>query len=163
MLDASRIQLNQLLYSDVSGTSQVYAGCYRPVEPDGREKELQVAVKCVELPTAHTEFFNGLMQELTIQMKLEECKYVCKCYGYYTDDRRVYIVMEHLEKDLEKDVQERTPGMRKYTEKELLEYLRQVAFALQYAKRKVQLCRISPTETSNLKTYYLERRASSNS
>ena len=97
MLDSSRIQLDQLIYSDASGTSQVFAGTYRPVEPDGREKETRVAVKCMEMPAVHTEFFNGLMQELTIQMKLEECPYVCKCYGYYTDNSRVCIVMEFLE------------------------------------------------------------------
>jgi serine/threonine protein kinase len=131
----------------------VFAGTYKPVEPDGREKETRVAVKCVEMPAAHTEFFNGLMQELTIQMKLEECPYVCKCYGYYTDNHRVCIVMEFLEKDLEKDVLERTPGMRKYTEMELLEYLREVVFALQYAKRKVELCRKSHIETLSRRIY----------
>lgn len=96
-----------------------------------------MAVKCLNLPSAHAEFFQGLMQELTIQMKLEECPYVCKCFGYFVDQRRVYIVMEYLVKDLESDVEERRTQQRRYTERELLGYLREVVFALQYAKAKV--------------------------
>lgn len=136
MIDASKVHLGGQIYSDVAGKSQVYEGTYAPIDPSGAPKTYRVAVKSLPIPVDQLSFLTGLIQELAIQMKLEDCPHVCKCYGYYADGKRVYIVMELLEKDLLRDMRDLAQAGMKYREETLLEYLRQVAFALQYAKRK---------------------------
>jgi serine/threonine protein kinase len=104
------------------------------MSPDGVAQTFQVAVKSLTLPKERKA--DEIMQELMIQMKLDDCPCVCKCYGYYNDQDKVNIVMELLERDLEKDIKARAGSREAFREEELLGMLWQVTYALAFAQRK---------------------------
>lgn len=133
MIDGSRVTITSLLYSDMSNTTQVHQGTYTP---QSAEQPIPVAIKCLSFPSKREAFLNGLMQEIAIQLKLDDCPGACKCYGYFSDERKCYIVMELMSKDLDKDIKNRAAAHMQFTQAELLDMLWQVSAALAYAKRK---------------------------
>ena len=134
MIDGGRVTLATKIYVDPSGKTHVYQGTYSPMSPDGVAQTFQVAVKSLTLPKERKA--DEIMQELMIQMKLDDCVCVCKCYGYYNDQDKVNIVMELLDRDLEKDIRARANSREAFREEELLGMLWQVTFALAFAQRK---------------------------
>jgi len=136
MIDGNRVALVKEIYKDPSGNTHVYEGTYSPVSPSGVVQNHRVAVKCMRCPSQQEAFLNGLIQELAIQMKLDDCPTVCKCYGYYSSQGHVNIVMELLDRDLEKDIKARSLTGQYYNETELLGMLWQVTHALAFAQGK---------------------------
>lgn len=134
MIDGSRVALAEKIYADPTGKTQVYRGTYTPTSPNGVSQTFPVAVKSLTLPKERKA--DEIMQELMIQMKLDDCVCVCKCYGYYNDQNKVNIVMELLEKDLEKEIQSRGKSREAFREEDLLGMLWQVTYALAFAQRK---------------------------
>ena len=137
MLDETKIVIESLIYREPSGDTEVHKGWYSPVDPSGEEKSFEVAIKSLTIPGDQKTFLAGLVQEITIAMKLEDCPNVCKCFGYYSKADKVHIVMEYFPKDLDKDIKLRSSTNQKFTETELFTLLGQVTTALLYAKKKV--------------------------
>ena len=95
MIDANQVQFGDKVYGSPGGSSAVYKGAYTPINADGRQEKFQAAIKELTLPSGNTQAFLGrIMQEVTTQFKLESCEWICKCYGYFINENKVYIVME---------------------------------------------------------------------
>lgn len=136
MIDGNRVVLSKEIYKDPSGNTHVYEGTYSPMSSSGVTQNYPVAVKCLRCPSQQEAFLNGLIQELAIQMKLDDCPSVCKCHGYYSSQDHVNIVMELLDRDLEKDIRTRSLSSQYYSEADLMGMLWQVTHALAFAERK---------------------------
>ena len=136
MIDATKVSIHQALYQDPSGHTTVYQGVYSPLHPCTLQPQpCHVAIKELSLPMQNGQFPSAILQEITIQMRLEDCANICKCYGYFERLGKVCIVTELLARDLESDMKARA-GQR-YAEEQLLRWLLQVLSALLYAQRKV--------------------------
>jgi len=136
MIDATKVSIHQALYQDPSGHTTVYQGVYSPLHPCTLQPQpCLVAIKELSLPMQNGQFPSAILQEITIQMRLEDCENICKCYGYFERLGKVCIVTELLARDLESDM--KTRAGQRYAEEQLLRWLLQVLSALLYAQRKV--------------------------
>jgi serine/threonine protein kinase len=135
MIDEASVRSEEKIYGDASGNSAVYRGTYLPISPDGIERQFPVAIREKCIPKDNEAFLRGFVQEIAIQGKLEDCENICKYYGYFTKNDRVYLVLELLSHDLEKDMKMR---QQKYPEDQLMGWLWQVLNALVYARKKVR-------------------------
>lgn len=136
MIDAEKVIPESTIYQDPCGQTTVYQGTYSPFDVLTRSsKPCPVAIKVMRLPGRNEAFPSEILQEIMIQMRLEDCEFICKCYGYFEKEGKVWIVTELMERDLEKDMKMREG--RRYAEEELLPWLSQVLTALQYAQTKV--------------------------
>ena len=132
MISENQVTFADKLYGDPSGVTQVYKGTYSR-KVGGIDSTFEVAIKCLTLQKQ--EQLGGMIQELLIQTKLEDCPFICKLYGYFQKGPQMYIISELLKHDLDKDMKQRQG--RKYSEGELCSMLAQVVEALVYAKGKV--------------------------
>ena len=135
MIDGDQVHFQTLIFSDPSDIFLVYKGEYTPFNSDGSQELRQIAIKELKLPADSHAIISGTVQEIALQMKLEDCPYVCKCYGYFIRENKIFIVSELLGLDLDKDC--RLRNGRKYTESDLLQWMDQVLQALTYAKDRV--------------------------
>jgi serine/threonine protein kinase len=79
---------------------------------------------------------NVILEEAMTQKGLDHpC--ICKVLKAGIFSSGVFIVLEKLEKDLAKELKERGPEHRFYSEWEILEFLKQITGALAYAQEKV--------------------------
>jgi len=137
MIDANQVQFGDKVYGSPGGSSAVYKGAYTPINADGGRERFQAAIKELTLPANNTQAFLGnVMQEVIIQSKLDSCELICKCYGYFTNENKVYIVMEWLEHDLEHDIKTRNGEI--YPEAQLTAWMYHVLQALMFAREKVR-------------------------
>ena len=133
MIASGQVQKAQVVYRDQGGKTTVYYGYY--TRRNHREQEtVEVAIKEM---TMRPEEVGGLMQELLIQSKLEDCGSICKLYGYFIEQSTISIISEWLAHDLDQDVKRRQNPPCFYSESQLLSMLQQVVSALVFAKSKV--------------------------
>ena len=138
MIDSSKVSVDRPIYRDPSGSTTVYQGLYFPLHPTTFQPQaFPVAIKELSLSMQNGGFPSAILQEITIQMRLEDCEHICKCYGYFERKGKVCIVTELLERDLESDL--KMKAGERYPEEQLLHWLRQVLSALLFAQRKVKL------------------------
>ena len=135
MIEGTLVQFGDKIYGDPSGNVSVYSGRYAPWNADGLQEEYAVAIKELKMPGDNQSVVNGVVQEIVLQLKLEECEYVCKCFGYFTAQNKLYIVSELLDHDLDKDMKLRQGNP--YPESHLMDWLNKILSALTYARKKV--------------------------
>ena len=137
MIDGKQVRFGDKVYGSPNGSSAVYKGEYTPFNSEGGQDRFPVAIKEQTIPQNNQAFLENVMQEVIIQSKLENCEHICKCFGYYINDKKVYIVMEWLEHDLEHDMKQR--NREAYPEAQLTSWMYHTLQALEYARSKVRL------------------------
>lgn len=137
MIDTSALTFRECIYSDQTGRVKVLLALLK-VQRDSEVSSQEVVVKAIA--------FNGkdesahVLEELSLSNSRH--RNICEVYGYSIHNfpseatSRIFIVMERLKCDLEKDAQQRLSKGQFYSERELLEMLWQFADALRFMQRK---------------------------
>lgn len=139
MLDGTKIKWGDAIFQDQITERQVVRGDYSPVGPDGEKvKSIPAAIKCYPMAENSQSFLAGVMQTVAVTTKLESLESVCTCHGYFTQEKWFCLVMEYLPRNLSSEIARRAASSERYYEQELMELLRDIAFVLLEAKKKVR-------------------------
>ena len=135
MIDGQQVRFGDKIHDLPNGSSAVYKGEYTPFNSEGGQDRFPVAIKEKTIPPNDQGFLENVMQEVIIHSKLENCEHICKCFGYFTNNKKVYIVMDLLEHDLDHDMKLRNGEA--YPEAQLTAWMYHTLQALEYARSKV--------------------------
>ena len=135
MIDGQQVRFGDKIHGLPNGSSAVYKGEYTPFNSEGGQDRFPVAIKEKTIPPNDQGFLENVMQEVIIHSKLENCEHICKCFGYFTNNKKVYIVMDLLEHDLDHDMKLRNGEA--YPEAQLTAWMYHTLQALEYARSKV--------------------------
>jgi len=128
MLDSAMVTWGAQLYGDSQSPTQVHSGIYQ-----SKGHSLPVAIKTLRLTE---EQLGSTIQELLIQSMLEDCRFICRLYGYFLNKGQICIVSEALGVNLEEELTQRIASKREYSESELIARLADLIEALLFAQRK---------------------------